>query len=118
MLHRTPLTAHARAQLQSGRQRPIARLVVYGASRDGDTLGFAPPPPREGGGPRPPRPLPVELALPPGLCRCIAAYAEKSDAPFEAAFDAYVAGDAEIVRFLAADALLDSMRVYGRTHVC
>jgi len=116
VLHRTPLTAHARASLQSGRQRPIARLVVYGSSRAGDTLGFAPPPPpREGGEPRP-RPRPVELALPPGLCRVIEAYARATDtgekestAAFEAAFDAYVAGDAEVVRFLAADALLNSM---------
>lgn len=119
VLHRTPLTAHARAQLQSGRQRPIARLVVYGLSRAGDTLGFAPPPtptpPQEGGEPRP-RPRPVELALPPGLCRAVEAYARATDtgesesaAVFEAALDAYVAGDADVVRFLAADALISNM---------
>ena len=43
MVHRTPLTAHALAELQAKRQRPIVRVVFCGSSADGQTLGFVPP---------------------------------------------------------------------------
>ena len=43
MVHRTPLTAHALAELQAKRQRPIVRVVFCGSSADGQSLGFVPP---------------------------------------------------------------------------
>jgi len=43
VLHRTPLTAAGKPQLQSRRRRPMARLVFYGTDADGATLRFPPP---------------------------------------------------------------------------
>jgi hypothetical protein len=43
VVHRTPLTAYALAELQAKRQRPIVRVVFCGSSADGQSLGFVPP---------------------------------------------------------------------------
>ena len=78
-MHRTPLTAHARAELQARRQRPMARVVFHGAGRQrrrrrlpGAARGAAP-----------------AAALPAGLRRAVEGYAAAAGAPsFEEALDA------------------------------
>ena len=39
VFHRTPLTAYGLHELQTRRQRPMARVVCYGASGAGDASG-------------------------------------------------------------------------------
>ena len=92
-MHRTPLTAHARAELQSRRQRPMARVVFHGADANGDAVGF--PAPRAAA-------AAPAAALPAGLRRAVEGYAAAAGAPsFEEALDAYVRGDAAVVAFVA-----------------
>ena len=92
-MHRTPLTAHARAELQARRQRPMARVVFHGADANGDAVGF--PTPRAAA-------AAPAAALPAGLRRAVEGYAAAAGATsFADALEAYVRGDADVVAFVA-----------------
>ena len=112
VVHRTPLTAHAHAALQAQRQRPIARLVCYGAAADGSTVGFDHPVSGGGGEERTGTAPPVltaattpEVALPSGLRRAVASLSEDQEPAERAlaeALEVYVGGGPEVVRRFAA----------------
>ena len=94
VFHRTPLTAYALPDLQARRQRPMARVVCYGTSSTGDTLGFEQPAHSSA-------PTSTVSALPAGLRRALEAYAaSRPQCTVADALDAYLRGDAELVRFL------------------
>ena len=96
VFHRTPLTAYALPDLQTSRQRPMARVVCYGTSSDGSELRFEQPAHAAA-----PTPTPATAALPPGLHRALEAYAASQPQwDLADALDAYLRGDAELVRFL------------------
>ena len=96
VFHRTPLTAYALPDLQAMRQRPMARVVCYGTSSDGSELRFEQPAHAAA-----PTPTSAADALPAGLHRALEAYAASQPQwGLADALDAYLRGDAELVRFL------------------
>ena len=96
VFHRTPLTAYALPDLQASRQRPMARVVCYGTSSEGNEVRFEQPVHAAA-----PTPTSAAAALPAGLHRALEAYAA-SQPQWELAdaLDAYLRGDGELVRFL------------------
>ena len=107
VFHRTPLTAYALPDLQAGRQRPMARVVFYGANSLGDAVRFE----------QPARavalsPTATAAALPTGLRRALEAYAaSQPQLELTDALDLYLRGDAELVRFLESDGAGTSISV-------